>query len=57
MALKISNNEVITNARKGQFTSLNPGVYTSPPGSPSTGDFIYNSSTQQIQVYNGSTWV
>lgn len=57
MAFKVGSNEVITGARKAQFTSLNPGVYTSPPSSPSTGDFIYNSSTQQIQVYNGSTWV
>ncbi len=57
MAIKIGSSTVIDNSRKGIFTSLNPGVYSSPPSSPSTGDFIYNSSTQQVQVYNGSTWV
>lgn len=57
MALKISSSTVVDNARKGLFTSLNPGTYSSPPSGPSTGDLIYNTSTQQIQVYNGSTWV
>jgi hypothetical protein len=56
-AIKISATTVINSSRKGIFTSLNPGVYSSPPSGASTGDFIYNSSTQQIQVYNGSTWV
>ena len=57
MAIKISGNTVINNSRKATFTSLNPGVYSSPPSGASTGDIIYNSTTQQIQVYNGTSWV
>lgn len=57
MALKISSNTVVDNARKAFFTSLNPGTYSSPPSGASTGDLIYNTTTQTIQVYNGSSWV
>ena len=57
MAIKIGSNTVIDNSRKATFTSLNPGVYSSAPGGASTGDIIYNSTDQKVQVYNGSTWV
>ncbi len=56
MAIKISSNTVIDDSRKATFTSLNPGVYSTPPSGASTGDIIYNSTAQQIQVYNGTTW-
>ncbi len=57
MALNINSSTVVDNARKAFFTSLNPGTYSTPPSGASTGDIIYNTTTQQIQVYNGSTWV
>ncbi len=59
MAIKIGSNTVIDNSRKATFTSLNPGGFGSGsrPSGASAGDIIYNSTTQQIQVYNGTTWV
>lgn len=59
MAIQISGTTAIDNSRKGIFNSMNPGVYTTAtrPGSPSTGDVIYNSSVSGIQVWNGSAWV
>ncbi len=56
MAIQISGTTVIDDSRKATFTSLNPGVYSTPPSGASTGDIIYNSTAQQIQVYNGTTW-
>ena len=57
MAIKISNTDVINNSRKGIFASMNPGSSTTNPSSPSTGDIYYNSSAQEIRVYNGSAWI
>lgn len=57
MAVKISGTTVIDSSKKAILSSLNPGVYSSPPGGASTGDIIYNSSAQQVQVYDGSNWV
>lgn len=58
MAIQISSTAVIDNSRKGIFISLNPGVYTTAtrPGSPSTADIIYNSTTGFVEYWNGSTW-
>lgn len=58
MAVQISGTTVINDSRKGIFQSMNPGVYTTGtrPGSPSTGDVIYNSTTGGIEVWNGSAW-
>ena len=57
MSYKISGTDVINNSRKGIFASMNPGVSGSNPGSPSTGDIYYNSSSKKLLVYNGSSWV
>ena len=59
MAIQISGTTVIDDSRKGIFNSMNPGVYAtgSEPGSPSTGDVIYNSTDSVVKVYNGSAWV
>jgi|9_EtaG_2_1085328.scaffolds.fasta_scaffold00137_4 hypothetical protein len=57
MSFKISGTDVINNSRKGIFASMNPGVSSSNPGSPSTGDIYYNSSQNKLLVYNGSSWV
>lgn len=56
MAIQISSNTVIDNNRKATFTSMNPGTSSSDPGSPSTGDIYYNTSTGTLKVYDGSYW-
>ena len=55
MAFQIGSSAVINNSRKGSFTSLNAG--SSRPSRPSTGDFYYNASIKNIQVWNGTKWV
>jgi hypothetical protein len=59
MAIQISGTTVINDSRKGIFQSVNFGSYTTAgrPGSPSTGDIIYNSTDATMQVWNGSSWV
>lgn len=59
MAIQISGTTVINDNRKGIFQGLNPGAYASGsrPGSPSTGDVIYNTTAGAVQVWNGSAWV
>lgn len=59
MAIKISGTTVIDDNRKGIFNSINPGAFTTAgrPGSPSTGDVIYNTTDATIQTWNGSSWV
>lgn len=58
MAIKISNTDVIDNARKGILQSVNPGAYTTggEPASPSPGDIIYNSTENEPQYWDGTTW-
>lgn len=58
MAIKISNTDVINNARKGILQSINPGSYTTggEPGSPSPGDIIYNTTETEPQFWDGSKW-
>jgi hypothetical protein len=58
MAFQINGNTVVDNNRKGTFLSANPGVYTNAtrPSSPSTGDLIYNSDANSLQVWDGSVW-
>jgi hypothetical protein len=59
MSIKISGTDAIDNNRKGLFQSANIGTFTpaNRPGSASTGDLIYNTSTAQMEVWNGSSWV
>jgi hypothetical protein len=57
MAYQISSTTVIDDNRKATFTSMNPGTSSSDPGSPSTGDIYYNTSTGTLKVYNGSAWI
>jgi hypothetical protein len=58
MAFQISGTTVINDSRKALLTSVNPGSYTNSnrPGSPSTGDVIYNSTENEIQFWDGSEW-
>ena len=58
MAIQIGGNNVVDNNRKGLFLSCNIGVYTTGtrPGSPSTGDIIYNSTEGRVEVWSGSAW-
>ena len=57
MAIKISSNTVIDNNRRGIFLKANPGTYSnSNRPSASTGDIIYNTDEQSLQVWNGSEW-
>ena len=59
MAIQISGNTVIDNARKGTLQVVNPGSFTTAERdaltSPATGDVIYNSTGDTLQVYNAST--
>jgi hypothetical protein len=57
MSIQISGTDVVNNSRKGIFTSMNPGVASSPPASPSTGDIYYNSTSKQIFAYDGTSWI
>jgi len=57
MAIKISNNTVIDDNRRGIFLKVNPGTYAT--GSLPTaleGDFVYDNDEQTIKVYTGSEW-
>ena len=54
MSFIVGSTTAINSSRAGSFASVNVG--TSQPGSPSTGDIYYNTSTG-LQVYNGSAWV
>jgi len=60
MAIKISNNTVIDDNRRGIFLKLNPGVYTNQDIdlslTASEGDIIYNDDDQELLVYTGSEW-
>ncbi len=59
MAYQISGTAVINQSRKGIFTSVNVGSYTSSnrPTTISAGDIIYNSTLKVLEVYNGSAWL
>lgn len=59
MAIQISGTTVINDSRKGIFQSISFGSYTTAgrPGSPSTGDVIYNTSVSSHQIWNGSSWI
>jgi hypothetical protein len=59
MSIKISGTDAIDDNRKGLFQSANVGTFNpgNRPGSASTGDLIYNTSTAQLEVWNGSAWV
>lgn len=58
MALEISGNTVVNDSRKATFNVINIGTYTTStrPSSPSPGDMIYNSTTEVIEYWTGSTW-
>ena len=56
MAVQISGTTVINDSRKALLQSINVGQYSSNPGSPSTGDIYYNTSSNDLRYYNGSSW-
>jgi hypothetical protein len=58
MAIKISNTDVINNNRKGILESVNPGAYATgaEPASPTTGDIIHNSTENEPQYWDGTSW-
>ena len=59
MAIQISGNTVINNSRKGTLQIVNPGSYTTAQRDALTnlasGDVIYNSTADTLQVYNATT--
>lgn len=60
MAIKVNGHTVVHNSRKGSFETANPGVYTTTERdalSPETGDIIYNSEEENLEVFNGIEWV
>lgn len=59
MAIKINGTDVVDNNRKGIFQSTNVGTFANParPGSAATGDLIWSTTDNQLQVWNGSSWV
>jgi len=57
MSIQISGTDVINDSRKGIFASMNPGVASSPPASPSTGDIYYDSTLKKIFAYDGTYWI
>ena len=59
MAIKISNNTVINDSRKGEFKSLNPGQYTTAERdalSPTPGDIIFNTNEGKLEIWDGEEW-
>lgn len=57
MAIKISNNTVIDDNRRGIFLKVNPGSYaTASLPSAAQGDIVYDNEEQTIKVYTGSEW-
>ena len=57
MAIKVSNNTVIDDNRRGIFLKVNPGSYaTASLPTAVGGDFVYDSDAQTIKVYTGSEW-
>lgn len=59
MSIKINGTDVINDSRKGIFQSANVGSFANParPGSASVGDLIWSTTDNQLQVWNGSSWV
>jgi hypothetical protein len=59
MSIKINGTDVVDNNRKGIFQSANVGTFSNPqrPGSAATGDLIWSTTDNQLQVWNGSAWV
>jgi len=58
MAIRIGGTDVVDDNRKGIFQSANVGTFANPerPGSASTGDVIWSTTDNQLQVWNGSSW-
>ena len=61
MAIQVSGNTVITNARKGQFQVMNIGAFASDPtagqtGGLAAGDMYWNTTDNEFKVYDGSAW-
>lgn len=59
MSIKINGTDVVDNNRKGIFQSANVGSFANParPGSAAVGDLIWSTTDNQLQVWNGSSWV
>lgn len=61
MAIQISGNTVINNSRKGTLQIVNPGSFTTTERDAlstdvlASGDVIYNSTADTLQVYNATT--
>ena len=61
MAIKINGTTVINNVRKGTLQIVNPGAFTTTERDAITvstlasGDIIYNSTRDTLQVYNATT--
>lgn len=59
MAIKVQGEVVINDDKKGLFKQINPGSYTTAERdalSPATGDLVYNSDDQELQLWDGSQW-
>jgi len=60
MAIQISGTDAVDNNRRGIFQKVNPGVYTTTQrdalASKAIGDVIYNSTDEELQVWDGSEW-
>ena len=58
MAIKVSSDTAINNARKGIFNVLNVGVYTTAtrPSTPVEGDWIYDSDEKTLLCWDGTEW-
>jgi len=58
MSIQINGTDVVDDNRKGIFQSANVGSFANParPGSASTGDLIWSTTDNELQVWNGSAW-
>ena len=58
MAIKVNGTEVVSDAKKGSFNTVNPGAFSTAnrPPSPTEGDVIYDTDEDSLMFWNGTEW-
>ena len=58
MAIKVNGTEVVSDAKKGSFNTVNPGAFSTAnrPTSPVEGDVIYDTDEDSLMFWDGVEW-
>ena len=58
MAIKVNGTEVVSDAKKGSFNTVNPGAFSTAnrPSSPVEGDVIYDTDEDSLMFWDGTEW-